>query len=74
MTLAPCRACGQWVSSDARACPHCGARARRRFPLGKALLLLLAALVVMIPTCYGIRVYQAEQAEAAELCRLQIRC
>jgi hypothetical protein len=74
MALMNCRECGQQVSSDATACPHCGARARHRFPLGKALLLLLAAVTIMIPTCYGIRVYQAEQAEAAELCRLQIRC
>ena len=45
MSLRACKECGKEVSSQAKACPHCGAPPRRSFGCGTLLLVLIALLV-----------------------------
>jgi RNA polymerase subunit RPABC4/transcription elongation factor Spt4 len=45
MSLRACKECGQQVSSDAKACPHCGKRQKRGFGLVAVLGIAISAIV-----------------------------
>lgn len=44
MALVQCHECGQQISTDAKACPHCGAKPRYRPSLG---FVLIAGLLIV---------------------------
>ncbi len=44
MSLRPCKECGKQISSDAKACPHCG----KKRPINRGSLVILGVLVAIL--------------------------
>lgn len=57
MALEPCYECGEKISTDAAACPHCGAGAdsmqSHRRKKGVAWGIALLGVIAGVPTCVG---------------------
>lgn len=47
MAMTECSECGKPISDEARRCPHCGAKARRKAGLGAYLVAVLALVFVV---------------------------
>lgn len=45
--LHACKACGQTIARNAKVCPHCGAKNKKRHPILLMLLLIIAAIIVI---------------------------
>ena len=56
MALVKCKDCGAEVSTDAKACPKCGAR-MRPFPVFRAILVVILA-IVGVWSYFAIRDYE----------------
>jgi len=48
MALIPCKECGETISTEADACPKCGAKVRKSSGCGMFLLLLLGGFILLI--------------------------
>lgn len=48
MALQKCKECGNEVSSDAKACPKCGAKVKKKFSIIKAIGFFVVAFIVII--------------------------
>lgn len=46
MAMTPCKECGKEISTEAKVCPHCGARTRTG-KINDAVALFLIALIVL---------------------------
>lgn len=60
-----CSSCGEEMAKNAKACPHCGARNKRKHPVRTALLLGLGLMIVLAAASGGEEVKPAPEKNAA---------
>jgi RNA polymerase subunit RPABC4/transcription elongation factor Spt4 len=79
MALKPCRQCGKELSTEAEACPHCGAKVRKPTSvltwIGAIILAIIVfnVLTAVVPDSSGPSTYEIErQAKAAALASVKI--
>jgi hypothetical protein len=65
MALITCRECKQQVSSEAKACPHCGAKPRKQVGAGTALLVIAVLCVIAYNVSSGVDPTPAAAAPTA---------